>query len=298
MPGSLVDIGDTKLYVDRRGDGLPVIVLHGGPGLDHHMFGDALDPLSESCRLLLVDQRAQGRSERSDPATWTLAQMAADVSALARALELERYAVLGHSFGAMVALQHAVSFSGQPAATIVSSGVASERQLLSHVHAELERFEPLDLRETVRRSWEREQSAQTPEEVLELLRDQLPFHFADSRDPRIDDMREGLAAGVYSPDVLRHFAAHGYGGIDVEAELPAVRHPVLVLAGRRDRTCSVEAAETIAGGIPGAELVVFERSAHMAFAEEQPAYVRSVAAFLGHHGLIFAEDAGSSVNRP
>ena len=78
-PMPLVDVDDTRLYVESRGpdDAFPVLVLHGGPGLDHTMFGDLLDPLGAACRLLFVDQRAQGRSGASDPGTWTLARMAA-----------------------------------------------------------------------------------------------------------------------------------------------------------------------------------------------------------------------------
>jgi proline iminopeptidase len=87
-PGRLVDIGDTALYIAERGQGHPLIVLHGGPGLDHHMFGDYLDPLGDACRLILVDQRANGLSGRPPEATWTLQQNAADVSGLARALGL------------------------------------------------------------------------------------------------------------------------------------------------------------------------------------------------------------------
>ena len=73
----------------------------------------------------LVDQRSQGRSEAAPPDTWTLERMAQDVIMLARAMELGRYAVLGHSFGAFVALQNAVDYSGMAAATIVSSGIPS-----------------------------------------------------------------------------------------------------------------------------------------------------------------------------
>ncbi|MFL5843594.1 MAG: alpha/beta fold hydrolase [Solirubrobacteraceae bacterium] len=298
MSGSLVDIGDTQLYVDERGTGVPLFVLHGGPGLDHTMFGDLLDPLGDACRLLLVDQRGQGRSGPSDPATWTLAQMAADVSALAKALRLDRYVVLGHSFGAFVALQHAVDFSGQPAATIISSGVASDATLMSTVEANLAAFEPVELRDVVTSSWEREQTATSPEEVLELLGDQLPFHFRDPLDPRIAEMRAQLAGGVYSPDVLRHFASEGYGAIDLVARLPGVRHPVLVLSGRADRTCSVEGGEQIAAGIPGAQFVVFERSGHMTYLEENGPYLRAVSDFLGRHDIAFSQDAASFPHRP
>src|SRR5919202_600708 len=187
---------------------------------------------------------------------------------------------LGHSFGALIALQHAVDFSGRPAGTVVSSGAPSERLLMSHVERELERFEPVELREQVRASWAREAQAQTQDDVRALLADQLPFHFADPRDPRIDEMRAAMAGAVYSPDVLRAAATDGYGHIDVEDRLGDVRHPVLVLAGRHDRTCSVDAAEVIAGGVPDAELVVFERSGHMAFVEEPDAYRDAVRRFL------------------
>ncbi len=84
--GELVRIDDTSLFVVERGSGYPVIVLHGGPGLDHHEFADYLDPLTDEFRLLLVDQRANGRSERPPESTWTLERMAQDVIMLARAM--------------------------------------------------------------------------------------------------------------------------------------------------------------------------------------------------------------------
>ena len=65
--------------------------------------------------------------------------------------------------------------------------------------------------------------------------------------------------------------------------LELVRAPTLVLAGRHDRACTIEAAEAIAAGIDGAELVVFERSAHMAFVEEPEAYIATVRSFLLRH---------------
>ena len=276
----LVDVGDTRLHVEERGGGdLALIVLHGGPGLDHTMFGGWLDPLGDECRLLLVDERAQGRSDPAPPETWTREQHARDVDALATALGLERYAVLGHSFGAFIALQHAVDFSGRPDASVISSGLPSER-FLGHVEEQLAAFEPVDLREQVTRSWALEAEARTAEEVGALISDQLPFHFADPRDPRIDDMRAAMADAVYSPDVLRVAATDGYGHIELEDRLASVAHPVLVLGGRHDRTCSAEGAEAIAAGIPGAELVVFEESGHMAFVEEPDAYNAALRRFL------------------
>jgi proline iminopeptidase len=275
-----VQIGDTALHVEERGGGeLALVVLHGGPGLDHTQFGTFLDALGDEARLLLVDERGQGRSDRVDPATVTLDRLAADVEELAAALDLERYAVLGHSFGAFIALQHAVTYAGRPAGTIVSSGIPSERYL-AHVEENLAAFEPVELREQVTESWAREPQARTQEDVRALLSDQLPFHFADPRDPRIEGFRAGLGDAVYSPEVLAHVAAGGYGGIEVEDRLGDVTHPLLVLAGRHDRTCSVEAATAISAGVPGSRLVVLEDSGHMTYVEQTEDYVAAVRGFL------------------
>ncbi len=275
----MVDIGDCELFVSVLGEGLPILILHGGPGLDHIEFADYLDALSDEYQLVFVDERASGRSSRPDSSTWTLEQMAADVPALARAMGFERFAVLGHSYGAFVALQYAVDFPNDDIPVIVSAGLPSSRYL-DNVNAALEAFEPEALRAQVAQSWEREATVATAEDFAQLMHDQLPFHFADPLDPRIADYEERTAEAIYSPEVLRVFADAGYGGIEVEERLSSVRHPVLVISGAHDRTCVPEGGKAIADGIPGAQFALFEHSAHMMFVEEQSRYLNVVREFL------------------
>jgi proline iminopeptidase len=284
-PGRLVPIDDISLWVVERGPdhGMPLLVMHGGPGLDHHEFGDYLDPLTErGIRLVLVDQRACGRSGRPPQHSWTLARCSQDVIMLARAMRLERYAVLGHSYGAFVALQAAVDYPGMAAAVVISSGIPSMR-FLDRVDANLQAFEPPALREQVLGSWTREPHVSTAEEFARLMHDQWPFHFADPLDPRILEFERRTAGSVYAPEVLRH-SSDAAAGIEVEDRLGDVTTPTLVLAGRHDRTCVPEAAEAIAAGVPDAQLVVFERSGHMTFVEESEAYIEAVARFLDAPG--------------
>jgi len=113
-----------------------------------------------------------------------------------------------------------------------------------------------------------------------LLAEQTPFHFWNPRDPRIAEMNQRTAGAVNSAPVLRHFARQEYGGIEVEDRLGAVTQPVLVLAGRHDRTCVVEGSQAMARELKHAELVVFENSAHMTFVEENDKYLAVVRAFL------------------
>jgi proline iminopeptidase len=280
--GQHVNIGDTRLFVVQRGQGYPLIVLHGGPGLDHHEFADYLDPLCDQFRLILVDLRAQGQSDHCTEETWTLEQMARDVVLLANALGLEKYALLGHSYGAFVALQNAVDFPGAAAQTIVSGGVPSSR-FLEVVDKHLAEFEPEFLRKQVADSWARESSAQTQADFASLMHDQMPFHFGNPLDSRIAEYEERTAETIYSPAILRHFSEAEYGGIEVENRLKNVTQPVLVCTGRLDRVCTVGAAEATAAGLSNAELVIFERSGHMTFVEENERYIQVVRDFLNKY---------------
>ena len=141
------------LNVVEVGDGFPLILLHGGPGLDHSMFRPYLDRLGDEFRLLYVDQRGQGRSERVDPETLSLEAFARDVDLLAEALDLERFALLGHSFGAIVTTQHAIEL-GTAAAYVVSGGGDSSERLGEDVQASIEAL-GAD-REAIEASWEQE----------------------------------------------------------------------------------------------------------------------------------------------
>ncbi|MFB8177022.1 alpha/beta fold hydrolase [Streptomyces sp. NPDC055966] len=281
VDGAMVDIGDTALHVVERGSGPAVLVLHGA-GLDHGSFGDYLDPLADSHRLLFIDQRGHGRSVSSAEDSWTLERLAADVGAVARALDLGEYAVLGHSLGAFVALQHAVDEPTADVASILCAAVPSVTYF-AHADAALERFRPAELRDRVGAAMERSTQVRTPAEARDALDAQLPFLFADPADPRIAEYLERTKDTRYAPAVLRHFVANGYGGIDVRDRLDRVKGPMLLFAGRDDRVCSVAAAEAIAAGVPQAELVVCEHSGHFAFVEEREPFLAAVRRFLTRH---------------
>jgi proline iminopeptidase len=269
------------LFVETRGDGPSLIVLHGGPGGDHTQLLDPLLPLTNEFTLHFVDQRSQGRSDRAPRETWTVPQAARDVSALAETLGLDSYAVLGHSYGALVTLQHAVSFPGAAAASIVSHGVPSPRWY--RLAEELESFEPPELREQVRDAWSELEHTTDRRRFTELIVLQAPFHFKDPRNPAVDELaRRTLAQMIHTPEVNQHMSATNYG-FDVEASLGRIDHPVLVLSGRGERVCPVEAAQFMGERIPGAELVVFEHSGHVSYLEEPERYLSVVRAFLHRH---------------
>lgn len=278
--GKHVEISDTRLFVVERGvEGHPLIVLHGGPGLDHWVFADYLDGLAPDVRVILADQRAHGMSDRPPPETWTIERMARDVVELAEALELEQWSLLGHSFGGMVALQTAVDFPAAPVSLVLSNTIPSLRWI-EQTHARIDTLEPAEIRERVRWGWDNESG--DPETMVRALEAQAPFHFADLHDERIGEYLRRTAPQVLNPEPNAALLGEG-GGLadwDLEGRLGEIHARALVLSGRHERTCAFEASQLMAERIPGAELVVFERSAHMPFVEEQDAYLDAVREFV------------------
>jgi proline iminopeptidase len=268
----LVTLSDGyRIAVEEIGDGFALIVLHGGPGLDHTTFRPYLDPLGEDFRVLYVDGRGQGRSDRVDPETLSLEVFARDVDLLAEALELEQWALIGHSFGAIIAAYHATEL-GTAAAYVISGGGDTSEALMADVEASLEAMG--DAGEPIAASWEDEKTVETEEQLRELLRIQMPFHFHGDPPPGYGGETIG------TPDVLRHFANAGYGDFDYRPKLGDVHKPVLVIVGEHDRTTTPRAARVLHEGMQNSELVIVPDAGHMSFVEQSDLYLDAVRRFL------------------
>ena len=271
-------IGDTRLWTLEMGEGHPIFLIHGGPGLDHTQFRPWLDPLSERFRLIYLDLRGQGRSDPVDPQTLSLERMAADIDELADALQLQSYAVLGHSFGSFVTLRHAVDSSR--ASHYILLGSAASSTWLDRIERNLRTFQPLALRSQVQEAWEAETGVRTVDQFRRLLVDQLPFHFADPTGDPLAEFIDAVPRMRLSPDVLRTFANSEYGGIEVRDALPRIQAPVLVIAAEHDRITVPEAGWEIAEAVPNGECVLVKSAGHMMFVEKPEAVRLAIETFL------------------
>ena len=110
--GSLVDFPsrNVKLFLRKEGAGSPILLMHGGPGADHSTLLSLL-PLSNSHTLIFYDHRCNGRSKCADVATMTWNNLIEDAEAIRNHLSFEKWTVVGHSFGGMVALEYAIRHS-------------------------------------------------------------------------------------------------------------------------------------------------------------------------------------------
>ena len=151
-------------------------------------------------------------------------------------------------------------------------GGDSSEKLLADVDASLAAMGEAGV--PIAASWEQEKTVETEEEFKELLRVQMPFHFAGDPPPGFGDETIG------TPDVLRYFASAGYGDFDFTPDLGRVRKPTLLVVGEKDRTTTTRSARVLHEGIGGSELVVIPGVGHMSLVEAQDEYLDAVRELL------------------
>lgn len=106
---STMSIRGVPLFVKIVGTGYPLVLMHGGPGLDHTSLLP-LQPLADRFTLIFYDHRCNGRSDGAELSSMTFENLTADADALRQTLGYDKWAVLGHSFGGNVALEYALRY--------------------------------------------------------------------------------------------------------------------------------------------------------------------------------------------
>ena len=245
-----------------------LLLLHGGPGFDHSALADIFEPLADTAQLVLLDHRAQGRSDGADPAEWNLARWVPDIVGFCEALELDRPMILGQSFGGVVALAVAARYPDLPSKLIVSSSLAKFRP-----DRAFPMFERLGGPE-VRAVAERHFSELTDESAEEFIRVCLPVYNTTPADPNV------IARTRLKMDVANHFFRNEGFDVDLFPELSSIKCPTLVLGGELDPITPVADAEDIAAAIPQAELRIFEGAGHGVFRDRPEEAVAVIREFV------------------
>jgi pimeloyl-ACP methyl ester carboxylesterase len=82
-----------------------LVLLHGGPGVDHSLFKPEFSAMADAAQVIYLDQRGSGRPDRGDPSNWTWSCWAEDVAGFCDALGIESPLLVGTSSGGRVAVE-------------------------------------------------------------------------------------------------------------------------------------------------------------------------------------------------
>lgn len=268
---------NATLYYEVRGvkTGTPLLVINGGPGVDHGYMhstlhsSSALDELGKERPIIFYDQRGVGKSPvlRAGQSC-TIADQVADLEGLRAFLGFERVVLFGHSFGGYLAMAYAAQYPERVERLILCDSAAPKFAdtlfLFAAVFPEIhERMAAIAI------------SDEATKRASFLHYFSMLFYSPKNRDTylaQVSDINANIEVGQRLLEDME--------GLDFTPALATFRFPTLVITGRFDMNVAPAVAYAIHKAIPGSRLMIFEESGHLPFYEEQEGFVSTIRRFL------------------
>lgn len=237
-----------KLYYERRGQGRPVLLVHGWMG-SHRLWEPTFAELMGDHDVIALDLRGHGRSDRPlEPYTYD--RYAEDLKEVLDQLDLDGVTLVGWSMGCAVSMRYHMRFG--PHRLGAMALVAGTPKLVRDREA----------------GWVYGMAPEMHRKILAEVRKSRPVYaklltdgiFHPGVPQPVRDLAFQTALEASLPCALESF--EDGGKLDLRPALPEIRLPVSVFHGRTDFLASFAAAEYVARTIPGAELVAFDLSVH------------------------------------
>ena len=290
---SRVVVGNASLYSRDIGRGQPMVVLHGGPDFDQSYLLPDLDCLSDAFRLIYYDQRGRGKSaDQVRPEDVSLSTDIEDLDAVRRHFRLDAPALLGHSWGAVLALEYALRYPTRvshivlmnPAPASASDLAAFRKAYTEQLGADVARQREIAAGVAYRNG--------DPETVAARYRIHFEHALARSSDYEtlmarmkaafVSQGREGILKARAVEDRLMHDTWE-MDGYDLLPKLRTLSVPTLIVVGDRD-FIPRDIAMHIAQAMPNARLVTLTNCGHFAISNAPAMFTRRSMNFFSGGG--------------
>jgi len=263
-----------------------VIILHGGPDFNHDYFLPEMDRLSDTFRLIYYDQRGRGKSVGSvQPEDVTIQTEIEDLEDLRITFQLETVAVLGHSWGGLLAMEYVIRHPGRVSHMILMNTAPASHDDYMLLRQERRKSAPEDIGKLKAIS----SSDSYEEGDLETDAAYYRIHFRSTlRQPEdLERIVKSLRVSFTKDSIRKARAIEDHlmnetwlsAGYDLLPRLNQLRIPTLVIHGDHD-IVPVECASHIALAIPGARFVLLKETGHFSFLESTEEVREEIVDFL------------------
>lgn len=276
-----IQANGAELFTKVMGSGNPLVVLHGGAGfLTHDYLLPHLEPLAENNLVVFYDQRGLGKSTGDiTPEQINIKTYVEDIEAIRTSLGLKKISLLGHSWGAFLALHYAMAHPENLDQMILIGSMPISSNDLGLFFKELtERLAPY-------------------QEKLKQLESSQSYLSGDPTTVA-EDQTITFQTYLYSPDnitkinlwrsqkaILNGFKVWDIfkeqifmKPYDLTANLKTVQTPTLIIHGEEDVIPFVTAVH-LHEAIPNSKLVKIEQSGHFSFVEQPETVFQAIHNF-------------------
>jgi proline iminopeptidase len=275
-----------QLYFREVGSGPPLVILHGGPDFNHNYLLPDLDRLSRSFRLIYYDQRGRGRSSPGvSPEAVNIGTEVDDLDRLRQYFDLGAIALLGHSWGCLLAMEYATRHSNHVSHLILmNTAPASHTDLMRfREHRQAEEATSLTKMQTISKT--REYVDGDIEADAEYYR--AHFSRALRRSDHLEIVVRRLRSHFTPEDIVKARAIedrlYAQTWLSREYDLPAglgkLNTPTLVIHGDYD-FIPLECSRNVADAVSGSRLVLLSECGHFAYLERPDEVLNAIIDFL------------------
>lgn len=288
-----VDANGVMIYYKMLGRGAPLMIVHGGPGASHDYFLPYLLPLARHNKLIFIDERGSGRSQKlEDPSGYTIENMVEDVETVRQALGLGKINLLGHSYGGALAQAYALKYQANLTHLILGSTWSSTKAI-NEIFARMKQNMSPELRDRIDRleaaglfghGKDYEKNRYTNDYMIAAWGEgYFPYVYQNHPDPDYDPVDNGKMAW----DLYREmWGEHGEFIIDGNLKsveytdrLATIKVPTLILVGDHDE-CDPSLSQAMHEKIAGSKLVILPKAGHMTFVDDNSMFIETVDEFV------------------
>lgn len=234
-------VSNAVLHYYIYGKGKPILFLSGGPGDSHDDLSRISEHLSKNYRCILFDQRGTGKSHSSpmDSTTINLNQAIKDIDLLQQRLKIKRITILGHSWGAMLAISYAIKHPTSVAKLVlIGPGpleLSDYRIVEDNLYARYSKAEQAFMNLAIDSVFNNTASKELQREFNKTY---IRFLFYDAW--LYDSLSEKIIHRISNPRfhnnkmqalMMQNLVRINY---NVKPEIPKLGMPILVICGRQD----------------------------------------------------------------
>lgn len=248
-----VDVGPVELCCDIRGEGRPIVFIHGN-ALTHRSWLHQLEHFAKNYQVIAPDLRGHGDSDKPE-GSYPISYFVTDVIGLLDALHIDRAVLAGHSMGGRVALSAALQYPERVTALVLVNTSATP---FSRAHKQIDQVRTLGLELELKEFIDFLSSSETPETLKqEILNEELK-----------------------TPERVRVELWRTVSTFDVSGRLREIDKPVLIIVGELDQGTPMADSQRLHASVRGSTLVTVPEVAHFTMLERPGIVNRCIEDFL------------------